>query len=76
MLGTTNSIVRTIVEYRVGVTLQWMDLSHVHTIYIDESSWRVGHNYRLLTVISKIYDYGDKQVADFYFELWYEDVSR
>ncbi len=204
MLGTTNSIVGTIVEYRIGVTLQRMDLSHVHTIYIDESSWKVGHkyvtlvydqcrrlifacegkdsgtvtllkdwlilhkgdpekitnvscdmglaypkgvrlnfpnavitydkfhviklvteafnevldrqnqedrnikwfrkrafhsrslsetdekrlntitddyreighNYRLLMVISKIYDYGDKQMADFYFDLWYEDVGR
>lgn len=27
-------------------------------------------------VISKIYDYGDKQMADFYFDLWYEDVGR
>lgn len=51
VLGTTNRVIGTILRYRVGISLERMDLSHVHTAYIDETSWKVGHRY-----VTLVYD--------------------
>lgn len=50
-VGTTYSIIDTMLNYRMGITLARMDLSHVTTIYIDETSWKKGHKY-----VTMVYD--------------------
>ena len=50
-LDTTNSIIGTLISFRVARTMERMDLSHVSTIYIDETSWKVGHEY-----VTLVYD--------------------
>ncbi len=48
---TTESIIGTLIKHRVSLTMERMDLSHVHTIWVDETSWKVGHWY-----VTVVYD--------------------
>ncbi len=36
----------------------------------------IGHNFRLLMLASRIYDFQDKETAEYYFDLWYSDVMK
>lgn len=49
--GASQSIIDAILDYRIKITLERMDLSHVHTIFIDETSWKKGHKY-----VTLVYD--------------------